>query len=169
MNCWENVDRHRRDGTAHYSVLCLRRERGVSGMDALRAMFPNGEADDMNAVLFSTSGIHGTYSTIEEAEAWVLRGERDEYGDEGPDDVTFLIVQPRIVCLRYGVCEPKTAEDFAFLRKLRTSSHGALASIGAQRTATGAASPEVLPVSSEPNEQDQQMNKTLPSRSQGQP
>jgi hypothetical protein len=119
---WENLDPKRTD-SADYSI--MRPLDGRDGLAALRAMFPDGEADEMNAVLFSTSGVHGTYNLIEEAEANVLHGDQ-EHGD----DVTFVVVQPRLVALRYGTCEPKTAEDFAFLRKLRASSHKAFASIG---------------------------------------
>lgn len=41
---------------------------------ALRGMFPDAKADDMNFVLFSTSGVHGTYNTIEEAEKHLAPG-----------------------------------------------------------------------------------------------
>ena len=106
---------------AHYSIMKL--DNGdESGMEALRIMFPTAEADDMNFVIFSTSGIHGSYNTIEQA--------------ENPDDedsltsVTFLIVHPRIVCLRFGNCCPKTAEDFAYLKKLRSSSALVMGSFG---------------------------------------
>jgi hypothetical protein len=119
---WESVKCHHcrvgRDG-AHYNTFGCRDENGMS---ALRAMFPDGKADEYNAVLFSTSGVHGMYTTIEEAEAAVQRGNKDEDGEDWEPHVTFLIVHPRIVCLRYGNCEPKTPEDFAYLKKLRESS-----------------------------------------------
>jgi hypothetical protein len=119
---WRNVDKSRAD-SAHYSVMGLINPN--DGMKALREMFPDGNADEMNAVLFSTSGVHGTYNTIEEAEARVLHGD-----EEHSEDVTFVIVHPRMVALRYGNCEPETPDDFAFLKKLRASSHAALAKIG---------------------------------------
>ena len=80
------------------------------GMDRLREIFPDGEANQMNFCLFSTSGVHGSYWTIEEVEL-----------NQSPE-VTFLIVHPRLVAMQYGNVEPKTAEDFAFLKKLRQSS-----------------------------------------------
>ena len=104
--------------------------RDESGMAALRKFFPDGQANDMNLVLFSTSGVHGTYGTIEEAEADIARGNKNEDGEEITPHVTFLIVQPRIVCLRYGNCEPKTADDIAFLKMLRETSWKATADIG---------------------------------------
>lgn len=84
----------------------------------MRELIPEGKADDLNFVLFSTSGVHGSYCSIEDAEAEPALG------------VTFLIVQPRIVGVRYGNCEPRTTEDFAFLKALRASSREAVASIG---------------------------------------
>lgn len=118
----------RRKSGAHYnSYTC----RDASGMDALRTMFPDGEADYMNFVLFSTSGVHGTYGTIEEAEAMIGRGFKYDDGEDGTPSVTFLIVHARIVCVRYGNCEPCTEEDIAFLKKLRASSWAVIPTIGA--------------------------------------
>ena len=119
---WRNLDKSRLD-SEHYSVMALF-EPG-EGMKALRTMFPDANADSMNAVLFSTSGVHGTYCTIEAVEEDMAKTER-----EGPRDVTFLIVHPRLVSMRYGTCEPQTADDIDFLKRLRTSSHAALAGIG---------------------------------------
>lgn len=113
---WKSV--HKKEG-AHYNTFGA---TPYNGMRGLRQMFPAGEADDLNFVLFSTSGVHGSYCTIEEAEAQWKKGESP--------DVTFLIVHPRIVCLRYGNCEPQTDEDFAFLKKLRESSAKAVVKIG---------------------------------------
>ena len=113
-----------KDG-AHYNIYSAFRSPHLT-MDALRQLFPDGEANELNFCLFSTSGVHGHYGTIEDAEQRVLRGNKDE-----PDDVTFLVVQPRIVCTRYGNCQPRTPEDFEFLKKLRASSWRAVQSIGA--------------------------------------
>lgn len=120
-NLWQATRSNRALDDPYYSVMRLVGD----GMEALRQMFPGGEANELNLALFSTSGIHGTYCTIEQVEQDMHRSER-----EGPRDVTFLIVQPRIVGLRYGECRPKTADDIAFLKRLRASSHAALATIG---------------------------------------
>ena len=117
MSNWQRLYSRRDGEDPYYGVMRLTGD----GMAALREIFPDGEANDMNAVLFSTSGVHGTYCLIEAVE---------EGGDDAPSDVTFLMIQPRIVGLRYGNCTPKTAEDFAFLKHLRDSSHRALATIG---------------------------------------
>ena len=99
-------------------------------MEALRQLFPDGEANELNAALFSTSGVHGSYCLIEAVEEDMQREVR-----QGPRDVTFVVMQPRIVCMRYGCVEPRTADDIAFLKKLRASSMRALATVGVPTSA----------------------------------
>jgi hypothetical protein len=118
VNHWQNINE--RSSSDYYSVHRL--IGGEGGMEALRELFPEGEANDLNFVLFSTSGVHGTYCTIEACEA----------GDT--KDVTFLVIQPRIVALRYGNVEPLTPDDFAFLKKLRSSSMKAVLAYGAKES-----------------------------------
>lgn len=120
---WESMSK--KDGAHYNNYGCHDRD----GMAALREMFKTGEADEFNLCLFSTSGIHGMYTTIEEAEAEWIKGVDDE-GEPADPRVTFLIVHPRICCLRHGNCEPRTADDFAFLKKLRASSWREFAKIG---------------------------------------
>lgn len=130
---WKAIRCHachsQRDG-AHYNIFSIE-----GGIDALRSFFPYGEANDLNLVLFSTSGVHGSYTTLDDIEAGILKyGIAPEF-DEWPDDyhgtsVTVLIIQPRIVCLRYGNVDIKSAEDLEFLKKLRESSWREFAQIG---------------------------------------
>jgi len=120
---WENIDKTRRDELEHYSIMRLT-EKG-SGMEALRELFCDGDADELNFVLFSTSGIHGSYNTIEEAELF-LQGKNPE----GHLDITFLIVQPRFVALKYGICIPTSEDDINYLKKLRENSYSAVMGIG---------------------------------------
>jgi hypothetical protein len=117
---WESFTK--KDG-AHYNNYGCPNEHGMEG---LRQIFPTGEADEYNFVLFSTSGVHGSYSTVEEVE----NASPDEEGYT-QNTVTFVIVHPRICCLRCGNCIPKTPEDFAFLKRLRETSWAAMAKIGA--------------------------------------
>lgn len=119
---WKNLNKEYPQ-CAHYSILTHHRD--VEGMDALRDMFPEPVADSMNVVLFSTSGIHGTYHTIEEAEQHIHAPTEETFGE-----VTFLVLQPRLVALRYGCCNPKTQDDIDYLKRLRASSHKALSEIG---------------------------------------
>ena len=123
---WQNIDETRTD-SAHYSV--MRKLPHENGMDALRAMFPDGKANDLNFVLFSTSGVHGTYNTIEEAERFLIGKDADGVAD-GVEEVTFLIVHPRLVALRYSVCYPANESDIDYLKRLRASSHAVVAQIG---------------------------------------
>lgn len=127
---WENIDKSSPD-SAHYSIMRL--HRGEGGMGALREMFPDAKADELNLVLFSTSGVHGTYNTIEEAEKAINGEDPETYFSE----VTFVIVHPRLVTLRYGVCSPETQDDIEFLKRLRESSHEAVAGIGIYETPNG--------------------------------
>jgi hypothetical protein len=114
---------------AHYNIYQIR-----GGIDALKQLFPDGEANDLNIVLFSTSGVHGSYTTIEEIEAGLKKYGDDFTGQEWPDDypgneLTVLIVQPRIVCLRYGNITVRLA-DIPYLKKLRETSLAAVPKIG---------------------------------------
>lgn len=86
-------------------------------MAALREMFDDAETNELNFAIFSTSGVHGTYNTIEEAEKF-LKGE----DAEGHNEITFLVVHPRLVSLRYSVCNPENQDDIYFLKKLRENS-----------------------------------------------
>lgn len=117
---WKNIDSLH---GAHYSI--KRKADGVEGMESLRHMFPDGKADDMNFVLFSTSGVHGTYNTIEDAESHL-----ELKHDESCGEVTFLVVHPRLVALRYGNCTPQNKDDIEYLKRLRESSMKAIAGIG---------------------------------------
>lgn len=118
---WENLNKNKQHN-AYYSV--IRVADGTEGMDALRGMFPDAEANELNLVLFSTSGVHGTYITIEEAEHELIN---PEYGSP---EVTFLVVHPRLASVRYGVCNPTNQADIDYLKRLRDSSHRAIARIG---------------------------------------
>lgn len=127
---------------SHYSVWYLdvgqdgRTSDPEAGMQSLREIFPDGKASSENFVLFSTSGVHGCYTTIEEIEASLLK-----HGDTWDPDMangdetyvlpslTVLVVQPRIVCLRCGNVRVRTA-DIPYLKELRASSLAAVATIG---------------------------------------
>jgi hypothetical protein len=105
--------------SGHYNVCELISES--IAMDAIRTMFPKGKesVNEMNFILFSTSGVHGTYCTIEDAEA------------DSELSITFLIVHPRLVTLKYGNVTPETKEDFKFLKGLRKASWKVVTNIGA--------------------------------------
>lgn len=115
----------------HYNTFRINDEE--KAMEYLRLCFPDGKADELNFVLFSTSGVHGSYLTIEEQ--WDEREERKkefmEYEEEFIPDVTFLVIQPRLCTTTHGNVIIKSDEDAKFLKKLRKSSWKAVRKIGA--------------------------------------
>lgn len=82
---------------------------------------PRPVADEMNLCLFSTSGVHGSYCTIEDVEA-----------DPELEEVTVLVIHPRTVTLRYGNV-PVNAETAPYLKALRASSLEVVQRIGFSR------------------------------------
>jgi hypothetical protein len=125
----------RRNGV-HYNIWNITQ----GGVEGLRTVFPDAKVDEMNFVLFSTSGVHGTYSTIEEIEASLVKYGpdpdfmKDESDERIPDDycspsLTVLVCHPRIVGFGYGVVEV-TLEDIDFLKRLRASSWEVVQTIG---------------------------------------
>ena len=81
-------------------------------MTALRKLFPNGEADDLNIILFSTSGVHGSCYTIEDVEKNLQK--QETVRDKGIQRITFIVIHPRICCLKYGLVEPRNQADIDF-------------------------------------------------------
>lgn len=117
----------------HYNSFYIKDE---TGMEMLRQWFPDGEANEFNQVLFSTSGVHGTYQTIEEIEASLLKyGDNAEFEDEEyPDDyklpeLTVVIIQPRLCTMRHGNVKVRFG-DIQFLKTLRQSSWDEFIKIG---------------------------------------
>lgn len=125
----------------HYSIRHLDRRSPndwsdpVFGMSNLKALFPdpNKDVNSENFVWFSTSGVHGCYTTIENIEASLKK-----YGDvpsEGeppdwyPPDLTVTCVFPRLVSLQYGVVRV-TLDDIQYLKALRAASRKAMHWIG---------------------------------------
>jgi len=97
----------------HYAILNL------DNMNQVRSIFDNGEniSFEMNWLFLSTSGVHGTYTTLEEIEEkWGI--EQDDYGEKYYlDSVTVLIVQPRLCTLWNGHVKIEK-EDIPYLRNL---------------------------------------------------
>jgi len=98
----------------------------IETLDELKKYFPNGEANELNFVLFSTSGVHGFYTTIEDIEK-----EEDDEVDSDCDNhrITILYIQPRTVRVMYGHIEV-TKDDLEYLKKLRKTSLDAISNIG---------------------------------------
>lgn len=111
-------------------------------IEPIKALFPSTDVNEMNVVLFSTNGTHGTATTIEEFEEAfkILRGDSvgtqitvddiEEADSVVENGITYLIVQPRIVKTFYGVCIPSSLDEIEYLKKLRDSSKAVLSRIG---------------------------------------
>lgn len=85
-------------------------------MGAVRRALPEGGADELNWLFVGTSGVHGTYLTLDDAEAILRAGEARAEEDAWPPRVTVLIVYPRRVWCRYGDVAV-TLDDVAWLRE----------------------------------------------------
>jgi hypothetical protein len=97
--------------TGYYTV------RRLHTMADLRRTLPaTGQADARNWGFLSTSGVHGSYATLDEIEAQIA--ERDT-----PPTITVLVLKPRTCTLLYGDIEISLA-DIPYLRELvRTTLH----------------------------------------------
>ena len=97
----------------HYKVIC-----DIESMENIENIFPEFKADLLNWCFFSTDGVHGCNTTLDEIE----KGFADGPNEEGyqPTELTVLIVQPRLVVIHYGVIEV-SEEDIPKLRKLVNS------------------------------------------------
>jgi hypothetical protein len=75
----------------HYSVA------PIKTMAEVRAFFPDGKATELNWLVCSTSGVHGTYGTIEDREREIhdpaaYEAENDGEPRTGPTTITVLII-----------------------------------------------------------------------------
>lgn len=107
---------------SHYSI------NKITTIEDLKKLFPDGKCDELNFVLFSTSGVHGSYTTLDEIEDilkheyHLLDGEDENYCE---NKLTVLVIQPRVVCMYYGHIEI-TEEDIPFLKSLMQSTKKAV-------------------------------------------
>lgn len=100
--------------TPHYEIETLK------SITEVRQIMPNPDDPnydwmyELNWLFLSTSGVHGTYITLDEIEeTWDLDEEDDaNYGRY----ITILIVHPRICVIRYGNLEIQK-NDIPYLRE----------------------------------------------------
>lgn len=107
-----------------HEVLLINKEKG---MDLLKQIFPTGKADFMNFCIFSTSGVHGYYSVIEEMN--FKGGPRTNQHDSNFDLLTVQIIQPRLVKFYYGTIEVRR-RDIEWLKVLRQTSWDVMHNLG---------------------------------------
>ncbi|HVQ45157.1 MAG TPA: hypothetical protein VMT30_09485 [Candidatus Saccharimonadia bacterium] len=109
----------------HYSI------GQVTSIEDLHTSFGvDPRPNTLNYVLGSTSGVHGSYASLDDIEACFERtcdceGGDHEYDEEGRADFTVLLVRPRLVHLSYGHIEI-TRGDIPYLRLLITRSMEAI-------------------------------------------
>jgi hypothetical protein len=84
----------------------------IKSIRDLRDLFPDGKANTLNWCFLSTSGIHGSYATLDDMHA--------PPDADGPPsrEVTVLVVHPRLVVMRYGNIAVRSDEDERWLRGL---------------------------------------------------
>ena len=106
----------------HYSVNRFMSDEGIRH-------YLTFDVNDMNFWIFSTSGIHGSWMTLEE----VITYEPDEDDDEEYDpELTVMFCQPRMVCFTYGNIAVKKDDHelIALLKRRRDESRAVMMQLG---------------------------------------
>lgn len=91
----------------HYSV------DNLKDFSEIELIFADGP-DEMNWIFLSTSGVHGSYETLDDVEA--------NWDSEGGNYITVLAIHPRMVWSRYGHIEIPKKSDIQWLRQMATES-----------------------------------------------
>ncbi len=95
----------------------------IEDMETVRAIFGDPiDADfTLNWCFCSTSGVHGSYCTIDDEESYFADPERfvreENCGEEHTPTMTITVVKPRVVQIGSGSPEV-TPEDLVYLREL---------------------------------------------------
>ena len=76
----------------------------------------------MNLLFGSTSGIHGSNTTLNELANEVEYSKENEINRDHDEAFTILIIQPRVVRLTYGTIGIRNDEDIEYLRDLISQS-----------------------------------------------
>lgn len=107
-------------GGGHYSINWL--DEAFAWAWIREKFGPQAQADEYGLVLFSTSGVHGSYMTLDRVVGdW--EGARNM---PDPTSITFLCVEPRLVRMTYGnlplsPSDPDTPMRLSWLRELARS------------------------------------------------
>jgi hypothetical protein len=97
----------------HYELISLLYKSEREQMEWLKWFFRDGP-DRLNFCLFSTSGVHGSYATLDS-------NAQEEPDKDGCRSITFLVCSPRLVRFQYGNAR-YTKEEEPWLRWLATES-----------------------------------------------
>lgn len=113
MKCIEHKSRDCKN-CGHYSIFAL------ETLDDVKRIFPDGKCNTLNWFYASTSGVHGSYRTLDDLEKeW---DDVDEESGKPYRDITVQILMPRMVAVMYGSIEIENKEDIQWLRNLVQSS-----------------------------------------------
>lgn len=113
MRCIEHKSRDCKS-CGHYSIFAL------ETLDDVKRIFPDGKCNTLNWFYASTSGVHGSYRTLDDLEReW---DNVDEESGKPYRDITVQILMPRMVTVMYGSVEIKNKEGIQWLRNLVQSS-----------------------------------------------
>jgi hypothetical protein len=126
MTAWDSIKQveHFPGAGRHYTVNGI--ADGGDMMPLLREFVP----DELNWIFLATSGIHGSYASLDSAEANLdmFESDTDAYREDScldecdpmpavwSYDITALIVKPRMVTTIYGNAILRSREDIALLR-----------------------------------------------------
>ena len=113
-------------GGGHYSINSIASEHA---WEWLRSKFPDGKAKDTCWLILSTSGVHGTYATLEDVIDQFESPPDDE--EDKIDEITFVCVEPRLIRVCYGNVPVRTREEADWLCLLVEDS---LAAVRASQT-----------------------------------
>lgn len=101
---------------SYYSV------QKLEGMAEVRVLLADG-ANALNWLFLSTSGVHGSYQTLDN----LFKVDEEYPGEEEiPDSITAIVFQPRTVRVWYGDIKV-TPEDVPWLREQVTKTLTAVA------------------------------------------
>lgn len=105
-----------------YSTIPIAGETNDERWEHLHKTFPENVANKWNLLMGSTSGIHGSDSTLNNLKDPTYLEENMILPPNNKDDFTICIIQPRICRMQYGAIGIRNEDDDAWLRKVIASS-----------------------------------------------
>lgn len=82
---------------------------------------PDTSTDELNMLFLGTSGIHGWYGDLDDAEKQLQNvGKKDKWGVISKPSITVCLFHPRVCCIQYGNILIENQDDIDYLRKICT-------------------------------------------------
>ena len=95
------------DGTTYYKII------GGLNMDIIRSVFGHELDYEMNWLILSTSGVHGTYTSLDN-----LESDPSQWDEDGYAMITAMIFQPRIIRVIFNGDLKITRDDIPYMREV---------------------------------------------------